>query len=294
MSDPPWTIGRLLNWTADFLREKGAESPRLDAEVLLAHAQGCERIELYTRFEEIADEPLRERFRTLVRQRADGVPVAYLAGRREFFSLPFEVTRDVLIPRPETEQLVVRALDVVRQRISDGPIDVVDIGTGSGILAVCLAKQLPDCRVVALDVSGAALEVAAGNAARHNVDERIEFVESDLFAAIDAEREFDLIVTNPPYVKTAELGEVAVGVRKYEPRIALDGGEQGIDVYQRLIPEVPGRLRPGGWFFAEIGPAVADDVERLIARTAGLKPHPTLRDLSDHPRVVQACREESS
>lgn len=294
MPDPPWTVGRLLNWTADFLRDKGSESPRLDAEVLLAHARGCERIELYTAFEEIADEPLRQRFRALVRQRAEGVPVAYLAGRREFFSLTFEVTRDVLIPRPETEQLVVRALDVARARPSGGPIDVVDVGTGSGILAICLAKHLPDCRVTALDVSSGALEVAARNAARHQVEERIELTESDLFAALPADRQFDFIVSNPPYVKTAELAEAAVGVRKYEPRIALDGGEQGLDVYRRLIPEVPRRLRPGGWFFAEIGAAVAADVERLIASTAGLEPHPTLRDLSDLPRVVQACHEESS
>ena len=168
MSDAPWTIGRLLNWTTDFLKEKGAESPRLDAEVLLAHVRGCKRIELYTAFEEPASEELRAKFRELVKQRAAGKPVAYLVGHREFFSLPFAVTPDVLIPRPETELLVVRALDLAKPqpRVNDPPerdrndaapeapapkptpaplkpITIADVGTGSGIVAVTLAKHLP-------------------------------------------------------------------------------------------------------------------------------------------------------
>ncbi len=149
-----WTIGRLLNWTTDFLREKGADSPRLDAEVLLAHARGCQRIELYTAFEEEAAEPLREMFRDLVRRRAAGTPVAYLVGHREFFSLAFQVSPDVLIPRPETELLVVRVLDLAKTQASSGTLRLVDVGTGSGILAVLhLVILLWEMRPVVPDVN---------------------------------------------------------------------------------------------------------------------------------------------
>ncbi len=186
MPDEPWTIGRLLNWTTDFLREKGVESPRLDAEVLLAAARGCQRIELYTAFDEPAPDALREKFRALVKERAAGKPVAYLVGRREFFSLAFEVTPDVLIPRPETELVVVRALDLAKQ-IDDGPLEIADVGTGSGVLAVTLAKHLPQCRVTATDVSAAALAIAQRNAERHGVGGRIEWYEGDLLAPVDVE-----------------------------------------------------------------------------------------------------------
>src|SRR5262245_40112198 len=178
MPDAPWTIGRLLTWTTDFLRDKGAENPRLDAEVLLAHSRGCKRIELYTAFEDVAPDALRERFRALVKERAAGKPVAYLVGQREFFSLPFEVTPDVLIPRPETELIVVRALDLAKELAAAGRRDlaIADVGTGSGILAVTLAKRLPTSRVTAVDVSPAAIAVAQRNAARHGVADRIEWV----------------------------------------------------------------------------------------------------------------------
>ena len=177
MSDAPWTIGRLLNWTADFLRERGADSPRLDAEVLLAHARGCQRIELYTAFEEPASDELRTSFRELVKQRAAGKPVAYLVGKREFFSLSFDVTPDVLIPRPETETLVVKALDLLKQRANEAAIPprVIDVGTGSGAIAVAIAKRNKAAQVVAVDVSPAALAVARRNADKHGVAERIEF-----------------------------------------------------------------------------------------------------------------------
>ena len=182
MTDAPWTIGRLLTWTTEFLREKGAEGPRLDAEVLLAHARGCKRIELYTAFEDVAPDELRERFRSLVKERAGGKPVAYLVGQREFFSLPFTVTPDVLIPRPETELLVVRALDLAKEmaKTADRALRIADVGTGSGVLAITLAKHLPKAHITAIDVSPSALAVALRNAKRHGVGDRIEFVEADM------------------------------------------------------------------------------------------------------------------
>ncbi|HMP06645.1 MAG TPA: peptide chain release factor N(5)-glutamine methyltransferase [Lacipirellulaceae bacterium] len=295
MSEAPWTIGRLLTWTTDFLRDKGAESPRLDAEVLLAHARCCPRIALYTAFDEPAPEELRERFRALVRQRAAGKPVAYLVGQREFFSLPFEVTPDVLIPRPETELLVVRALDVAKERARDGKasLSVADVGVGSGVLAVTLARQLPQCRVTAVDRSAAALAVAQRNAARHGVAERIAWVEGDVLSGVDAAATFDLIVSNPPYVTTAELSELSDDVRRFEPRLALDGGELGTAVIERLLPQAAERLRPDGWLLMEVSPTIVARVEQLAAATPGLTLRPTLRDLAGLPRVIQAQRQEA-
>jgi release factor glutamine methyltransferase len=319
-SDQPWTVGRLLNWTTDFLKEKGAESPRLDAEVLLAHVRGCKRIELYTAFEQPASEELRAKFRELIKQRAAGKPVAYLVGHREFFSLPFTVTPDVLIPRPETELLVVRALDIAKPqqpRVNDPPerdpnddapetpapkptsaplkpITIADVGTGSGIVAVTLAKHLPNAKVTMIDVSPAALKVAQTNAERTKVSDRIEAIESDLFAAVPADRKFDLIVSNPPYITSDEMKQLAVDVRRFEPTLALDGGPEGTTVIERLIPQAAERLRPGGWLLMEISPTIVGRVEQLLEADPRLKLEPTQKDIAGLARVVQARRKEGT
>ncbi len=286
-----WTVGRLLNWTTDFLRDKGAESARLDAEVLLAHARGCQRIELYTAFEEEAAEPLREAFRDLVRRRAGGTPVAYLVGHREFFSMAFQVTPDVLIPRPETELLVVRVIDLAKALESSTPLKIADVGTGSGVLAVCCAKHIANCSVTAIDISPEALAVAQANAERHGVADRIEFVLDDLFAKRQAAAEFDIIVSNPPYVASAEMAELDAGVRDHEPHLALDGGEQGTEIIGRLIPQAVERLKPGGWLLMEVGPSNATLVEQMVAEVEDLTLGETIADLAGHPRVVQATKE---
>lgn len=297
MPDAPWTIGRLLTWTTDFLRERGADNPRLDAEVLLAHARGCKRIELYTAFEEIAPDELREQFRALVKERAAGKPVAYLVGQREFFSLPFEVTPNVLIPRPETELVVVRALDLAKEAAKaagDRPLEIADVGTGSGILAVTLAKHLPKCRVTAIDISPAALAVARRNGERHGVAARIEWLEGDVLAAVDPAPRFDVIVSNPPYITTAEMAGLADDVRRFEPTVALVAGESGTSVIERLIPQAAQRLRPGGWLLIEISPTIATRVEQLLDATPTLERRPTLKDLAGLARVVQARRAEGA
>jgi release factor glutamine methyltransferase len=287
-----WTVGRLLSWTTDFLRQRGAESPRLDAEVLLAHALGCPRIQLYTTFDDQPPEAVRQKFRELVRQRAQGMPVAYLVGRREFYSLSFRVTPDVLIPRPETEFLLIKLLDLAKQQAakSDGPLHIADVGTGSGILAVCAARNIAHSSVTAIDISPAALAVARENAKEHGVGERIEFVESDLFARLPADRRFDFIISNPPYVKSSEMDQLMVDVRKFEPRIALEAGEQGTEVIERLIPQAAERIVPGGWLLIEIGPAVEADVRRLVAGQGQFELSPTIKDLAAHARVIQARR----
>jgi release factor glutamine methyltransferase len=295
-----WTVGRLLQWTTDYLKSHGADSPRLDAEVLLAHAMGCRRIELYTSFDEVPQDDARAVFRESVRRRAEGMPVAYLVGSREFYSLAFHVTPDVLIPRPETEQLVVAALDWAKENsprplgdgvratdISADGLTLADIGTGSGILAVCLAKHLPTCRVTAVDISPAALTIAAENAKRHSVAERIEFIESDLFAQVPPERQFDCIVSNPPYIAEHEMRDLAADVRKFEPRMALTAGPKGTEVIERLIPQAAERLRPGGCLLIEISPMIHDAVCTLFASDTRFELGPTIKDFARLPRVVQ-------
>jgi release factor glutamine methyltransferase len=291
--DEPWTIGRLLTWTIDYLGRHGVENPRLDAEVLLAAARGCRRIDLYAAYGERADEQTRTAFRELVRRRAGGTPVAYLVGKREFYSLEFEVTPDVLIPRPETEHVVVALLDLAKKRpVTDkaSALTIADVGTGSGILAVCAAKYIADSRVTAIDISPAALAVARRNAERHGVAERVTFIESDLFAAVAAEAQFDYIVSNPPYVSTDEMAKLATDVREHEPHVALHAGEGGTDVIGPLVEQAMQRLNPGGALIMEISPMIAAEVEEIIRSTAELELSPTMRDLAGHPRVVQATR----
>ncbi len=285
-----WTIGRLLSWTADYLKEHQSASPRLDAEVLLAEALECRRIDLYTRFDETPDDDARTSFRGFVRRRAEGTPVAYLVGRREFYSLSFRVTADVLIPRPETELLVVALLDLARSRPVGKEISIADVGTGSGIVAICAAKQLPNCRVTAIDVSPAALAVARENATEHGVTERIDLVESDLFAAVDPQQRFDFIVSNPPYVTTAELAALSPDVRNFEPYRALAAGQQGVDVIERLIRQAGDRLHGGGHLLFEVSPTVHDAARSLLESDERFTPGETIKDLARLPRVVQGSR----
>lgn len=285
-----WTVGRLLEWTTGYLKDHQADSPRLDAEVLLADALGCRRIDLYTSFDNQPDDAARAAFRELVRRRAQGTPVAYLVGRREFYSLDFRVTADVLIPRPETELLVVTLLDLAQQRASGEPITIADVGTGSGVIAVCIAKHMPESRVTAIDICPKALDVARKNAAEHGVAEQIELIESDLFAAVQPQRRFDLIVSNPPYVKSSEWDGLAVEVGGHEPRLALVAGDKGTETIEALIPQAVDRLGPGGHLLIEIGPAIHDAVRALLEADEHLQPGPTIKDLARLPRIVQATK----
>lgn len=281
-----WTIGRLLEWTTDFLKKRGSDSPRLDAEVLLAHARGCQRIQLYTAFEEQPPEEVRVAFRELVRRRSEGAPVAYLVGRREFYSLSFRVTPDVLIPRPETEFLLISLLDLAKQHA--GELTIADLGTGSGILAICAAKHLPQARVTAIDLSLAALEIAGKNAQEHGVAERIEFIESDLFGALPPGQRFDFIVSNPPYVTSAEMQQLSPQVKDHEPRMALDGGPTGTAVIERLVAQAADRLTFAGWLLMEISPTIEAAVRDLFSHTSQWELAPTKKDLAGHARVVMA------
>lgn len=291
MPTETWTIGRLLQWTTNYLQQHGADSPRLDAEVLLAEALGCPRIQLYARFDEEPGEEPRTAFRELVRRRADGNPVAYLVGRREFYSLSFRVTADVLIPRPETEFVVMRLLDLAKP--AEAEWRIADVGTGSGIIAICAAKWLAACRVVAVDISQKVLEIAAANAGDHGVRDRIEFIESDLFADVPAEKTFDFIVSNPPYVAESEVAQLSRDVRDYEPRHALVAGPSGTEVIARLIDQAGKRLKPEGWLLTEISPQIEPAVRELLASDERFELGATVKDLAGHGRVIQAQRRET-
>jgi release factor glutamine methyltransferase len=284
-AEQPWTIGRLLDWTTKFLGQKGSESPRLDTEVLLAHALGCKRIDLYARHAEEAPEAARRKFRELVRQRVEGCPVAYLVGRKEFFSLEFEVNRAVLIPRPDTECVVDECL-----RLAKGMTEphVLDIGTGSGCLAVAVARHHQTARITAVDISPDALAVASSNAGKNRVAERIRFLQGDLFGPLASGERFDFILSNPPYIPHDELDKLPAGVRDYEPHLALDGGADGFAVFDRLIAEAPGYLKPGGYLLIEIGSPQEGPASERIGRRAGYELAKTIHDGSGHPRVLMA------
>jgi release factor glutamine methyltransferase len=280
-----WTIGGLLDWTARHFLEKGTEYPRLDAEVLLAHALKCQRIELYTRYDEPAAEEVRTRFRDLVRRRLEGCPVAYLVGRKEFFSLQLEVSPAVLIPRPDSEFVVLECLQIARSLVEPR---ILDIGTGSGNLAVAVAHRHKRAQVTAIDVSVKALAVAAANAERHGLTQRVHFLLGDLFVPLPVGMVFDLILSNPPYIAHEELDQLPMGVRDYEPHLALDGGPGGYAVFDRLIDQARSYLVPGGCLIVEIGALQHEEARKRIAAYSEYKLADTIFDGSGHPRVLRA------
>jgi len=263
----PWTIGRLLNWTTEYLESKGSEEARLEAQLMLGHALGCPKIQLYARFEEVVDEEKRARFRELVKQRAAGKPVAYVLGTSEFYSMEFGVTPDVLIPRPETEHLVIETLDLLKENSTSEPVRLLDIGTGSGIIAVTLAKQSAKAHVLATDISDKALAVARQNAEKHGVSDRIEFSAGDLFAAVPSGGQFDVIVSNPPYIAQSERPMMDAHVIEHEPHEALFAEEEGTAILRRIVEEAADYLKPGGWLLLEFSPMVAKRVAQMAEGT---------------------------
>lgn len=273
-----WTVLKLLRWTADYFDGRGIDSPRLDAELLLADTLRLDRVGLYLNFERPLQADELTVYREKVRRRAGREPLAYILGETEFWSLPFTVTPAVLIPRPDTELLVEEAL----KRLT-GAARVLDVGTGSGALAITLAHERPECRSVAIDVSAAALAVAAENARKNGVAERIEFCHADLAALPDGP--FDLIVANPPYIPRDDLATLMPEVRDFEPRLALDGGHDGLDAYRALARQAGAVLAPEGWLLAEVGIGQASVVQELFAG-AGLTELLVSRDLAGIERVV--------
>ncbi len=280
----PWTIRRVLEWTTGHLQKHGSETPRLEAEILLAHARKCKRIELYTNYDLELTDAVRATMRDLVNRRAKREPVAYLVGYREFFSLEFRVTPDVLIPRPETETLVMEAIAVAKPLPSP---TVLDLCTGSGCVAIAIAKNCPKATVTATDISPAALLVATENATKHKLTERITFLEGDLLAPIAAGTTFDVIVSNPPYIPSAEIATLHADVQQYEPRLALDGGNDGLDIIRRILTDAKPFLKPDGWLMFEFTPEQAATIHSL-AQEHGYCDVTIVKDTAHQPRFLRA------
>lgn len=295
---PLWTVQALLAWTAKFFAEKGIDTPRLDAEILLAHALGGSRIDLYLCYERtVLPEPLAV-FRQLVQRRARREPVAYITGRREFYSIPLCVGPSVLIPRPETEHVVEHALAEARridQLDSFRVIRILDVGTGAGNIAIALARHLPGAEIVASDRSREALSVAKKNALSTfgpNLG-GIRFLQADLLSAIRPEKaRFDLIVSNPPYVPSEERESLPQEVRAYEPWSALDGGPDGMDILRNLIAVAPSCLTKGGVLVCEIGEGQKEALMAFAAQTGNFSSVHFPDDYAGKPRVLVARASE--
>jgi len=282
-------VKKLLEWTTEHFKKHGSDSPRLDAEILLAKALGCKRIDLYVSFNKEPSESERTRFRETVKRRAVGEPVAYLVGHKEFYSLSLEVTRDTLIPRPETEYLVVESLDLLAKMGHRDDLSVCDVGTGSGAIAVAIAKNAPKCRVTALDISPEALDVARRNAETHGVTARITFAVSDLLVTFPETPLFDLVVSNPPYVSESEFVNMPDDVRNYEPKLALVAGEDGMSIIRELATQTVSRLREGGHLLMELSPMISSQVAEMLQQQ-GWRDVRILRDQAGQERIAVGRR----
>ena len=286
-TEPAATVLSALRDATPRLAAAKIDSARLDAELLLGHALGVERSRLLLKRDATVDGAALARFHALIARRAGGEPVSYIIGRREFWSLEFIVTPAVLTPRPETELLVETVVKVLMAKSAPR---ILDLGTGSGAIAVALAKEIRGAEIVATDISADALEVARANARRHGVEERISFLAGDLFAPVaDMTGAFDLIVSNPPYIRCDDFVSLPRDVRDFEPRIALDGGADGLDFYRRIAREAPRHLTAGGFVAIEIGANLGEEVARLLA-AADFDGARMEKDLAGLERVVRARR----
>ena len=274
------TIVEVLKLSADYLQKHGSDSSRLDPELLLAHALQLRRLDLYLKFDHPLNESELTAYRGLVARRAKGEPVAYLVGHKEFMGLDFEVTPDVLVPNPDTEVLVQRAVKLARD--SQVPLRVADVGTGSGCIAVSIAHYAPATEVWASDVSREALEVTARNVSRHRVAERVHLECGDLLEPLSGQ--FDLICANLPYIDVAADHNLAAEVVA-QPARALYAEQGGVELVNRLLEEAPARLKPGGRILAEVDPSIlAAAVEAASRGFAGNRLH---RDAGGHERVLE-------
>lgn len=287
-----WTIRDLLKVTAEYLKEKHIEAPRLSAEALLAHLLGLTRVQLYLHFDQPLNKEEVSGYRALIRRRLKREPLQYITGTQEFWSLDFAVGPAVLIPRPESELLVEKALSLYRGGLvphAERP-RVLDLCTGSGALAVALSREIPESEVWASDLSEQAIALARANAARHGVQGSVRFLTGDLWQPVrDTGLLFDLIVANPPYIRSSAVKGLSPEVA-HEPRSALDGGENGMLYIRRILLEGPSYLNPGGWILVEMDPEQTEEALRLIEETGQYGAWEKLKDYSHRDRVVAGCR----
>jgi release factor glutamine methyltransferase len=281
----------LLNWSTNRLKDHRIENPRLNAELLLARSLNLSREGLYRNLHGQLKEKERETLEKMIQRRISGEPLQYILEKQEFWSIDLKVDPRVLIPRPETELLVEQSLLILSENSFGGVPSILEIGTGSGAIAIALAKEVKDIFLIATDISRDALVLARENAKSAGIQDRIKFVNGDLFGPLHPSKErkpFDLILSNPPYIIRHEIGFLAIEVREYEPTIALDGGEDGLEFYRHLISQAPFYLREGGWLLLEIGQNQREMVSKLIEEEGTFLKSECVPDLSGFERVVKA------
>lgn len=284
MSSRTWTIRDVLDWATQDFVARGIESPRLDAELLVAKALGTDRVGLYLDLNRPLIDEERASIRPLVARRREREPVAYILGHRDFYGRRFEVSSDVLIPRPDTETLVEHALECIPE---DAGCRVLDVGTGSGAIAVTIAAERPLATLTATDTSEAALRVAATNAERLGVADQIRFERVDLLSGVE---QYDVVISNPPYITLSEMKSLQVEVREYEPAAALEAGEDGLDVIKALLSATEPVTSQGAHLLIEVGAGQAASVVDLAAAKTSWQPHSVYRDLDRIERVVHLRR----
>ncbi|OYD07996.1 peptide chain release factor N(5)-glutamine methyltransferase [Paludifilum halophilum] len=286
------TVGEAYRWASSFLDKNGVESSLFEAELLLRTALGWDRTRFFTEWDAPLNRETFQRFREWVERRKQGVPLQYLTGEQEFYGRTFRVNPSVLIPRPDTEVLVEAALKTMDQKGPTGR--AVDIGTGSGALAVTLAAEKPDWEWWALDRSSEALALARANAEFHGMEEKIRWLQGDwLTPLMEREMMVDVIVSNPPYIPSADIDGLERQVKDYEPRLALDGGEDGLDPYRRILEQVPDVLKCPGWIALEVGEGQGAAVARLLHRLPGEVQTSVIPDLAGRDRVVTGRVDDS-
>ncbi|MCP4708336.1 MAG: peptide chain release factor N(5)-glutamine methyltransferase [Planctomycetes bacterium] len=290
-----WSIKRLLEWTSAHFANAEVNQPRLCAELLLAYVLGCQRIDLYVKFDSCPEESQLSRYRELVKRCVAHEPVAYLTGKAHFFGLEFVVNSDCLIPRPETETLVAQAIDFCRHQTHRPTVDVLDLCSGSGCVAIAIAANVVEAEIIAVDNSSGALEIARKNVEVHDLQGRITLLESDLFEQVDTTGKgvFDLIVSNPPYISAREYEKLDRMIRDYEPKVALWAGVDGLDVIRRMVADAERFLADDGAIMIEMAYDQAEDVKALFEEADYLAEIRIVQDSIGHPRVVVAKRKDS-
>ena len=284
-----WRVMDLINWTTEYFKGRNIPTANLDAGLLLGYVLGKERLQLYLDFDKVIQKEHLAQYRELVKKRAEYIPVAYLTNQREFMSLKFYVNEDVLIPRPETERLV----ETVLEMQSDDCV-LLEMGTGSGAIAVSLAKNRPGWKIFATDISEEALQIAEENAHQHEVSDQITFLHGDLFEALSDEHErFDWIVSNPPYIPSDRIPTLTPDIKEYEPRLAIDGGEDGLNIIRRLIDEAPAFLTATGRLAFEMDDTHSKAVRILIDENTKYVVPDIIKDYAGVERVVVAQRNAS-
>lgn len=284
---PPWTILKILKWTTDYFTRCGTESPRASAEVLLAHALGLRRIDLYLHFDQPLNEEELAPFRGMIKRRSKGEPVAYILGHKEFWSLDFKVNQEVLIPRPETECLVEAAIQCLRDAKQGACPNVLELGTGSGAISIAMAYDYPDAKYFASDLSVAGVCLARENASLHLVKSKIVFFAGRWFEAVKRPAPgFDMILSNPPYIRDEDIDRLAREIRDYEPMQALGGGRDGLRDIRQIIDQAPSFLKSGGWLLIEIGYDQRMAVESMAAERGAYTSIAIKKDYGGQDRVA--------